>query len=287
MKHIRKTALCYCIQSFPQPSCTTAVTSTTFEHCERLHSPSGSSEGANPMFTWWRGWSPVVQKFTLPVFLFCLQAHDPCWPAQSQLWQSWACWVTAHAGHNAGCSIDGGENARRYYIIPALGTILCSTLHDKILKQWVNNLFCCPLKDPSLWMSHMQWFHRALTSQCRRPLVQQFALTLLAMPLPKSWHNKAALACSTPSRYPPRVYQSRAYSHTSCWKYISPNLYLLRTVVAYFWGITSYFNSSQVNSHIWSEQSIYFLTHFTRLNSENLKHTFVFDWERNAVLRVN
>lgn len=95
----------------------------------------------------------------------------------------------------------------------------------------------CPLKDPSLWMNHMQWFHRALTSQCRRLLVQQFALTLLAIPLPKSWHNKAALTCSAPSRYPPCIYQSRAYSHTSCWKYISP-LYFLRTVAAYFWGIT-------------------------------------------------
>lgn len=127
-----------------------------------------------------------------------LESHDPYKLVLLRPWRSWTWWAKIRAGHPVESWGGGRDNDWRHDVIPALGTISCSSLHLKILILRMNSLICHPLKDSSPWMSQVRWLHRAGTYQCRSLLGQWRVQTLLGMTLPKLWCNTAALAHSCP-----------------------------------------------------------------------------------------
>lgn len=148
-----------------------------------------------------------------------------------------------------GCSGGRGCAGSRY-VIPALGTILCSALRNTVLRLWTNNLFCHPLKNPSLWVSHVQWLHRALTYQ---RLCNDLHGRFLWCPCQNYGITKQCSHATAPSRYPLYAFQERTWPYTLCWKYSSFTLYLPRNiVVACFWDAALSFVTSQINCHTYS-----------------------------------
>lgn len=145
------------------------------------------------------------------------------------------------AGHPGGGCGGGRDTDWRHDVIPALGTISGSALHNKALhtlddlspsKRSIALDESSALTSPGCDIPVHNWPPEAELRHPKAGLCWAVQ-TLLGMTLPKWWHNKALLSCSFPIKTSSQKYPGRNMTSPSYWKYTSPifafvpHLYLL------------------------------------------------------------